>query len=190
MAEIERDRPFYDESRGGATFSGGEPLQQAAFLLELLQACRANGIHTALDTCGYASWAVVERVLPYVDLFLYDVKTLDDRKHRMLTGVSNELILSNLRAIDARGATIVLRAPVIPGANDSPDEMRSIGALAATLHSVVRVELLPYHRIGVEKYGRMAREYSLPEVQPPSQDRITALAQIVQHESGLLVEAG
>jgi pyruvate formate lyase activating enzyme len=190
MAEIERDRPFYDESGGGATFSGGEPLLQPEFLLELLQACRADGIHTTLDTCGYAPWAVLDRILPYVDLFLYDLKTLDVGKHRALTGVSNGRIVRNLRALDEQGAEIVVRVPVIPGVNDGDEEMRAIGALVASLPSVVRVELLPYHRIGVEKYGRMAREYSLPEVQPPSPEQIMALALILQQESGLPVEAG
>jgi pyruvate formate lyase activating enzyme len=189
MAEIDRDRPFYDESGGGATFSGGEPLLQPEFLLELLQACRAGGIHTVLDTCGYAPWAVLDRILPYVDLFLYDIKTLDDRRHRALTGVSNERIVRNLRALDAHGTAIVVRVPVIPGVNDGAGELRAIGALAAELPSVARIELLPYHRIGVEKYGRIAREYSLPEVRPPSQEQIAALAQKLQQDCALPVEA-
>jgi pyruvate formate lyase activating enzyme len=187
MAEIERDRPFYDESGGGATFSGGEPLLQPEFLLELLQTCRAGGIPTALDTCGYAPWGALDRVHPYVDLYLYDVKTLDDHKHRALTGVSNDLIVRNLRALGKRGARIILRVPVIPGVNDGAGELRAIGALVATMPSVVRVELLPYHRIGVEKYGRIAREYSLPELRPPSQEQMAALAQILQQDSGLPV---
>jgi pyruvate formate lyase activating enzyme len=187
MAEIERDRPFYDESGGGATFSGGEPLLQPEFLLELLQTCRAGGIPTALDTCGYAPWGALDRVHPYVDLYLYDIKTLDDRKHRALTGVSNDLIVRNLRALGRRGARIIVRVPVIPGINDGAGELRAIGALVATMPSVVRVELLPYHRIGVEKYGRIAREYSLPELRPPSQEQMAALAQILQQDSGLPV---
>jgi pyruvate formate lyase activating enzyme len=187
MAEIERDRPFYDESGGGATFSGGEPLLQPEFLLELLQTCRAGEIATALDTCGYAPYAVLDRIRPYVDLFLYDIKTLDDRKHRALTGVSNELIVRNLQALGKRGARIIVRVPVIPGINDGARELRAVGALVATLPSVVRVELLPYHRIGVEKYGRIAREYSLPELRPPSQEQMAALAQILQQDSGLPV---
>jgi pyruvate formate lyase activating enzyme len=190
MAEIERDRPFYDESGGGATFSGGEPLLQPEFLLELLQTCRAGGIATALDTCGYAPYAVLDRIRPYVDLFLYDIKTLDDRKHRALTGVSNELIVRNLQALGKRGARIIVRVPVIPGINDGARELRAVGALVATLPSVVRVELLPYHRIGVEKYGRIAREYSLPELRPPSQEQMAVLAQILQQDSGLQVGVG
>jgi pyruvate formate lyase activating enzyme len=190
MAEIERDRPFYDESGGGATFSGGEPLLQPEYLLGLLTACKAREIHTVLDTCGYAPWAALDRVRPYVDLFLYDIKSLDDGQHRALTGVSNRSILDNLRALSEHGHSIVLRMPVIPGINDSAGDLRALGALAAGLPSAVRVELLPYHRIGVEKYGRMAREYSLPEVQTPSPERIMTLAQVLRQEFGLAVKPG
>lgn len=188
MAEIERDRPFYDESGGGVTLSGGEPLLQSEFLLELLQTCRAGGISTALDTCGYAPWAALDRVHPYVDLYLYDIKTLDDRKHRALTGVSNGLIVRNLRALDKRGARIIVRVPVIPGINDGAEEMRAIGALAASLPSVEWVELLPYHRIGVEKYGRIARAYALPELRPPSQEQMASISRALERDSGLRVE--
>jgi len=180
MAEIERDRPFYDESGGGVTFSGGEPLLQPEFLSELLRSCRALEIHTALDTCGYAPWVVLDRIREDVDLFLYDVKTLDDDRHRAFTGVSNLLILNNLRALSALGHSMVLRVPVIPGANDSAEDIRAIGALAADLPSVVRVELLPYHRIGIEKYGRLDRQYSLPEVRPPSPEQMAELSRILR----------
>jgi pyruvate formate lyase activating enzyme len=189
MAMIERDRPFYDESGGGVTFSGGEPLLQPEFLLELLGSCRKMEICTALDTCGYAPWAVLDRVRGDVDLFLYDLKTLDDDQHRVLTGVSNRLILENLRALSEGGHTIVLRVPLIPGINDEDDNIRRTGALAASLPTPVRVELLPYHRIGVEKYGRVARQYLLPQVQPPSQERLAQVADILKAEFGLRVEA-
>jgi pyruvate formate lyase activating enzyme len=188
MAEIERDRPFYDESGGGATFSGGEPLRQPEFLSELLISCRTQEIHTALDTCGYAPWSVLDRIRPYVDLFLYDIKTMAEAQHRALTGVSNRMILENLRALSELGHAIVLRVPVIPGINDGTDNIRAIGSLAAHLPSVMWIELLPYHRIGVEKYGRIARPYSLPEIHPPSQERIAAISRILQEHAGLLVE--
>jgi pyruvate formate lyase activating enzyme len=189
IAEIERDRPFYDESGGGATFSGGEPMLQPEFLLELLKACRAQEIHTALDTCGFAPWSALDRIRPYVDLFLYDIKTMDDDQHRALTGISNRVILENLWALSELGHSINLRVPVIPGINDGADNIRAIGALAANLPSIDRVELLPYHRIGVEKYGRIARPYSLPEVHSPTQQRMAGVSQILQVEFGLAVEA-
>jgi pyruvate formate lyase activating enzyme len=189
MAEVERDRPFYDESGGGATFSGGEPLLQPEFLLGLLRACKAQEIRTALDTCGYGPWSALDRVRPYVNLFLYDIKSLDDVQHLAVTGVSNRTILQNLRMLSELGHPIVLRIPVIPGINDGAEGMRAIGALAADLPSVVHVELLPYHRIGVEKYGRIAREYSLPEILPPSQEHLAELAESLRKGFGLQVEA-
>jgi len=189
MAAIERDRPFYDESGGGATFSGGEPLLQPEFLLALLSSCQAQEIHTALDTCGYAPWVVLDRIRDYVDLFLFDVKTLDDNQHRALTGVANGVILENLWALSERGHAIVLRVPVIPGVNDGGDNIRRTGALAAGLPTPVKVELLPYHRIGVEKYSRVARQYPLPQVHPPSQERIAEVSRILKEEFGLHVEA-
>jgi pyruvate formate lyase activating enzyme len=188
MAEIERDRPFYDESGGGAAFSGGEPLLQPEFLLGLLGACRAQEIRTALDTCGYGPWSTLDRVRPYVDLFLYDIKTLEDVQHRALTGVSNRSILENLRALSEHGHSIVLRVPVIPGINDGADNLRAIGALAAGLPSAVRVELLPYHRIGVEKYSRVDRQYLLPDIPSPSTEQMAERARVLREEYGLQVE--
>jgi pyruvate formate lyase activating enzyme len=189
MEAIERDRPFYDESGGGVTFSGGEPLMQPEFLRELLSACRNAEIRTALDTCGYAPWAVLDRVRNYVDLFLYDVKILDDVRHRMLTGVSNQVILANLRALSEHGHAIILRLPLVPGINDGADNIRKTGALAAGLPTLVQVELLPYHRIGVEKYDRLARPYPLPDTEPPTPQRVAEIVHILQEEFGLPVEA-
>jgi pyruvate formate lyase activating enzyme len=189
MAIVERDRPFYDESGGGVTFSGGEPLLQAGFLFELLRSCRETAIPTALDTCGYAPWAVLDGIRGYVDLFLYDLKTTDDAQHQALTGVSNHLILQNLHALSLHGHAIVLRVPLIPGINDGDDDIRRTGALAAGLPSPVRVELLPYHRIGVEKYGRISRPYGLPDVLPPAPERLTEVTCILREEFGLRVES-
>jgi pyruvate formate lyase activating enzyme len=185
MASIERDRPFYDESGGGVTFSGGEPLLQPEFLSELLRSCRSSEIHTALDTCGYAPWGVLDRIRGDVDLFLYDVKAIDDDQHRQLTGVSNRVILENLRALSGHGHAIILRVPLIPGINDGDDNIRRTGALATSLPAPVSVEFLPYHRIGVEKYGRIARQYPLPEVMPPSHERLVEVSQLLQEEFGL-----
>jgi pyruvate formate lyase activating enzyme len=180
MAEIERDLPFYDESGGGATFSGGEPLLQPDFLLALLRACREKEIHTALDTCGFAGWETLDMVREYVDLFLYDLKLMDAARHRRFTGVSNELILRNLGKLSARGHEIVLRVPVIPGINDDEENIRGLGACAAALPGLNRVDLLPYHRIGAEKYQRLNQVYSLPEVHAPSQDRMAEIAETIQ----------
>lgn len=166
MAEIERDRPFYEESGGGVTVSGGEPLAQPEFLGALLSACRAAGIHTALDTCGFAPWEVLDRIRGDVDLFLYDLKLLDDAKHRELTGVSNDLIVKNLRALSDRGHRIHLRVAIIPGVNDDDASLREIGAFASSLPHLDEIDILPYNRMGIDKYARLDRPYRLPGAAP------------------------
>jgi pyruvate formate lyase activating enzyme len=180
MAEIERDVAFYDESGGGVTFSGGEPLLQRDFLLVLLQACQEREIHTALDTCGFARWQTLDSVREYVNLFLYDLKLMDDARHREFTGVSNELILQNLQALSLRRHNIVLRVPIIPGINDDDENIRQVSAFAAALPHLNRVDILPYHQTGAEKYHRMNKAYSLSEVRPPSEGRMAEIAQIIK----------
>jgi pyruvate formate lyase activating enzyme len=180
LAEIERDLPFYDESGGGVTLSGGEPFMQPRFLLALLQACKVRGIHTALDTCGFASWKVVDRIRPYVDLFLYDLKAMDSSRHRHLTGRSNRPILRNLEALSRHGHRIVLRLPIIPGINDDDDTIRQAAALAAGLPHLERVDLLPYHRIAVEKYRRIQKPYELADLAPPSEERMAEIAALMR----------
>jgi len=180
MAEIERDIAFYDESGGGVTFSGGEPLAQPDFLLVLLQSCREKEIHTALDTCGFASWERLNSIREYVDLFLYDLKLMDDARHKKLTGVSNKVILQNLQALSQRGHNIVLRVPVIPGVNDDADNIRQIGEFVAALPHRHRVDILPYHHTAADKYERLHKNYKLGEVRPPSSERMRKIAQTLQ----------
>lgn len=189
MAEIERDSLFYDESGGGVTFSGGEPLLQPEFLLELLRACKAKGFHTALDTSGYAPWATLERVSEQVPLFLYDLKLMDDRKHQRFTGVSNELILANLRELASRGAAIIVRFPLIPGINDDPENIRRIGEFVASLARPCPINILPYHRAGIAKYAKLGRAYPLPEIEPPTEERLAEAARALA-EFGLEVLIG
>ena len=186
-AEIERDVPFYDESGGGVTFSGGEPLLQWDFLLELLRACKARGIHTAVDTCGFAPWEVLDSVRGYVDLFLYDLKLMDDARHRKFTGVSNALILSNLQALSQRGHDIVVRMPLIPGINDDEENIRQAGAFAVELPHLIRIDVLPYHSLGDEKYGRLNKPYGLSETRPPAEDHVAETVQILE---GFGLQAG
>jgi pyruvate formate lyase activating enzyme len=189
VPEIERDRAFYDESGGGVTISGGEPLAQPDFLLALLQACREREIHTALDTCGYAPWETLDRVRPFVDLFLYDLKLMDGARHREFTGAGNERILDNLHRLSALGYDIVLRVPVIPGINDDGENLRQIAAFAAGLPGRHPLDLLPYHRAAADKYMRMGRAYELHEVKPPAADEMLKIEQILR-ESDLHVEVG
>ena len=184
MAEIERDVPFYDESGGGVTFSGGEPLAQPDFLLALLQACREREIHTAVDTCGFAPWQVLDKIRRHVDLFLYDLKLMDEAEHIRYTGVSNKLILKNLEMLAERGHDITLRVPIIPGINDSDEHIRQLGAFAATLPHLNRVDVLPYHNIAAEKYQRLDRVYKLPETRPPSDERMAEIRNALMVSGG------
>lgn len=183
LAEIESDRPFYDQSGGGVTFSGGEPLAQPAFLRLLLRACREREIHTAVDTCGFAPWETIESIGRDVALFLYDVKLVDDDHHRRFTGVSNRPILENLRRLSAWVPTeqaIRLRVPLIPGVNDADEDIRQIGALVASLPRRHRLDLLPYHHIAVEKYARLGRPYALVDAHPIPAERVAEVAAMLR----------
>jgi pyruvate formate lyase activating enzyme len=171
-----RDLPFYEDSGGGVTLSGGEPLLQADFAAALLAALKGRGIHTALDTCGHAPWEALDRLRGDVDLFLYDVKLVDDERHRRFTGVSNRRILANLAALAERGHRIVLRLPVIPGINDDEANIRAVATLAARLPHLAGLDLLPYHRIGVDKYARLDRKYRLQQTDAPSRARMDGIA--------------
>lgn len=189
LSEVERDLLFYDESGGGLTVSGGEPLQQRKFLLSLLQSSKGKDIHTVLDTCGYASWRALDEVRPYVDLFLYDLKLIDEVRHRQFTGVSNRLILQNLLRLLQAGHAVVVRVPVIPEISDTGDDLRQLGAFISSLPVLPRVELLAYHRAALGKYERLNRAYPLQDVMPPSPERMQAAAEVLQG-FGLSVKIG
>jgi pyruvate formate lyase activating enzyme len=189
MAEVERDLAFYEQSGGGVTFSGGEPLAQPEFLAALLSACQRAGIHTAVDTCGYAPWSVLDAIRGDVDLFLYDLKLMDDQAHRRLTGVSNRLILHNLRALSESGEAIILRLPILPGVNDSLDNLTALAAFAATLPHLQGIDLLPYHPTAVDKYARMNRAYSFRAMKPPAAEDLAEIAQALE-QPGVPVRIG
>lgn len=155
LAVVRRDKPFYETSGGGMTLSGGEPTAQPDFALALLQAARAEGLHTALETCGYVRFEELARLLPFVDLVLYDLKELDDARHREWVGVPNAMILENLRRAHDAGHAIVLRLPIIPGYNDRPDHFEVIANLARSLPKLRGVEILPYHPLGTSKAARL-----------------------------------
>ncbi|MBI5567211.1 MAG: glycyl-radical enzyme activating protein [Chloroflexi bacterium] len=180
MAEIKTDIAFYDQSGGGVTFSGGEPLLQRDFLLDMLRACKDQDIHIALDTSGCAAWTTLDQVRPYVDLFLYDLKVMADDKHRQFTGVSNRSILANLQALSEHAHKLVIRVPVIPGINDDDETVRQIGAFVSALPHVQSVDLLPYHHIAIDKYLRLNKPYRLFETRQPSAGRMSEIAQLLQ----------
>ena len=189
LAEVERDRPFYDRSGGGVTLTGGEPLFQPAFAAELLAEARARGLHTALDTCGAAAWDAFERVRAHVDLFLYDVKLIDEERHRRFTGASNRLLLANLRTLVGLGHRVRLRLPVVPGYTDDDANLAAVAAFAASLPGLDGVDLLPYHAAGAGKYARLGRPYALDALRSPSPERMAGAAKILAHR-GLATAAG
>jgi pyruvate formate lyase activating enzyme len=157
LEEVEKDLLFYDESGGGVTLSGGEPLVQASFAASLVAECRDRKIHTAVDTCGDADWEDLERVARATDLFLYDVKHVNDGRHRRLTGVSNDRILENLRRLDGEGCALWIRYPVIPDLNDADEDVTALGEFVAHLEAVEAIHLLPFHRGGERKLERLGR---------------------------------
>jgi pyruvate formate lyase activating enzyme len=176
VAELRKDAPFYETSGGGITLSGGEPMRQPEFSTAVMEACRREGLRTALDTSGHAPWGLYERILPSVDLVLYDFKLADPEEHRRYTGVSNELIRENLRRMDAAGAAVEIRVPVIPGVNDSRENIEATASFLAPLRRVTRVVLLPYHNLGETKYPRVGRTYRLNGVQAPTRERMAEIA--------------
>lgn len=178
MEVVLQDRIFYDDSGGGVTFSGGEPLTQPAFLKSMLSECRAAGLRTAVDTCGFACTDVLLEVAGLTDLVLYDLKLMDDERHRKYTGVSNAPILENLKALVAVQPNVWLRVPVIPGVNDGDDDLRATASFAAGLHNVRQVNLLPYHKIGLSKSRRLSKTNTMESVEPPSRERMEGAAEI------------
>jgi pyruvate formate lyase activating enzyme len=188
VREIEKDIAFYDESGGGVTLSGGEPLVQPHFADALLEACVGRRINTVVDTCGLADKNMLLCLSEKVDLFLYDLKVLDPVKHQKYVGVSNDSILENLEALARKRKPIVVRFPVIPGINDGAEDTRQMAVFLSRL-GLLRIDLLPYHHIGVEKYRRLGLRYPLDGLEPPSPDHLRQIAQQFERE-GFTVKVG
>ena len=181
MEEILSDRPYYKRSGGGMTLSGGEALNQPDFTEALLKECKAQGISTAIESTAFASREVIDRVLPYLDYFLMDIKHIDDYKHREFTTQSNQRILENARYIASKiGDRLIIRVPVIPTFNDSPSEIGEIARFAATLQGVKQIHLLPYHRMGYDKYVGLGREYKMGNITPPTAERMQELLRVAE----------
>jgi len=180
MAQVEREIPFYDESGGGVTFSGGEPLMQPGFLSALLKACRAQEIHTAVDTSGFANWQVFEQIRGEVDLFLYDLKQMDSARHKEVTGVPNEPILENLRRLSAAGAKCLVRIPLIPGINDDEQNLVESGKFLASLPPLEGVELMGYHDLAQAKYEALGMEYKLVGLKAPGEAEMRNAADLLR----------
>ncbi len=186
VARLLQDKKFYEKSGGGITVSGGEALSQPDFTVEVLKRMKEAGVHTALDTTGYASWETVSRALPYADLFLYDLKHMDSEKHKAVVGVPNEPILENARKLAAAGARLQVRIPVIPLFNDDEENIRRTAEFCRELGDAVEtVQLLPYHNMGVSKYLRIS-DKPVAEATPPSAEKMERLRDIMA-EYGLHV---
>lgn len=189
LTEVLKDRIFYDESDGGVTLSGGEPLGQVSFVISLLKACRSKAIHTAVDTCGFVEEADLLSVAPLTDLFLYDIKTLDDDRHQRHTGVSNQGILENLQALDRVHSNIWLRVPIVPEVNDDAEQLEAIAQLAASVSAVQQVNLLPYHELGTHKHEYVDAPGPSLKVAPPSAEQMQTLAERFR-QKGIPVQIG
>jgi pyruvate formate lyase activating enzyme len=173
LGEILKDRAFYESSGGGVTFSGGECMLQIDFLEEILKECKENGIHTAVDTAGHVPYERFERIIPYTDLFLYDVKCYDSEKHKEYTGVGNELILENLAKLLRFAKSVWVRIPIISDVNDTEEEISAISRFLKENGKPEKVELLPYHAMGEHKYGALGKKGIRFAV--PSKEKIDSL---------------
>ncbi len=180
IAEIEKDVIFYDQSGGGATFSGGEPLMQPEFLLEMLRQCRSRTIHSAVDTTCYANTAMVKEVAELADLFLCDLKHMDSAVHEHFTGAKNDLILYNMKWLSDAGKRMTIRIPIIPGFNSDPSNIEMTAKFVKSLNNVTRIDILPYNGGGKEKSTRLATEFDLMECEAPSEEQMTAIAEILE----------
>ncbi len=188
---VEKDRPYYRRSGGGITLSGGESLCQPDFARALLQAAKSRGITTAMESMGCASYEVIESILPYLDTYLMDIKHTNPKKHKEFTGKGNELMLENARKIAASGKTkLVIRVPVIPTFNDTPEEIAAIAQFADKLPGVEKIHLLPYHRLGQDKYDGLGREYLMKDALPPENEHMDMLKKVVENTSKLICQIG
>ena len=191
VQEVEKDRAYYRRSGGGLTLSGGESLCQPEFARDLLRAAKEAGITTAMESMACAKWEVIEDILPYLDQYLMDIKHINPEKHKEFTGRSNELMLENARKVAASGMTeLSIRVPVIPTFNDTPEEIRDIARFADKLPGVKRIHLLPYHRLGQDKYDGLGREYLMKDILPPTNEHMEMLKRVGTENSRLICQIG
>lgn len=177
LLEVGKDRIFYEESGGGVTFSGGEPLMQLDFLLAALDACREHCYQTVVDTSGFASPDALERVAARADLLLFDLKHMDDAVHRHYVGASNVRILENLTQLAKMDQDVWVRLPLIPGVNDDEENINATAAFLSSLEKQFPLHLLPYHRVGSDKYRRMGKPYPMSGLEPPSEEQTAVIAE-------------
>ncbi len=191
LETVEKDRPYYRRSGGGLTLSGGESLCQPDFCTALLRGAKERGLTTALESMACADYAIIERILPYLDEYLMDIKHTDSQKHKEFTGRGNERMLENARKVAASGQTeLIIRVPVIPTFNATEPEIEGIAAFAASLPGVRKLHLLPYHRLGQDKYEGLGRTYEMKHILPPTAEHMNALLAAAKRASGLECQIG
>lgn len=191
IAEVEKDRPYYYRSGGGMTLSGGECLCQPEFSRDLLRAAKERGINTAIESMACADFEKIRQLLPYIDLYLMDIKHTNPEKHKEFTGRSNELMMENARRVALSGQTrLIIRVPVIPSFNDTVEEIRGIAEFADTLPGVEELHLLPYHRLGQDKYEGLGRKYLMDGILPPEPEKMKTLKMAAESVSSLRVQIG
>lgn len=188
MKELIKDQMFYEQSNGGVTFSGGEPMLYADFLSEVLERCKRNGLHTAIETSGYVKWDEFEKVIKNVDLFLYDIKLMNNEKHKKYIGADNQLILDNLAKLCEENSNIIIRMPIIAGINDDFEHVNSVIDYISNLN-IIEVNLLPYHKMGMDKYKRVNKIYKLTGTEVPTEEKMNELAKKFK-EDGIKVKIG
>ena len=189
MPELLADIPYYRRSGGGITLSGGEVLAQADFARDILKACKEAGLHTAIESAASSPYSEIEKLLPYLDLYLMDIKIMDPQMHKEYTGVDNARILENAKRVAKSGVELIIRTPVIPGVNDTAEQIRAISRFAKSLGTVREHHLLPYHRLGQDKYAGLGRSYAFRGVEPPTMERMEYLLSVAE-ESGLKCQIG
>lgn len=193
VREISKDEIFFFHSGGGVTLSGGEPLSQPEFASEILKECRTLGIHTAMETSLHAPFERIEKILPWLNVLYVDLKHMDEIFHKQWVGPDNSLILNNLRKIDQSNhpLEIIVRIPLIPGANDSDSNLSATAEFCNSLKKIKEIELLAYHRLGLATYRNLERDYPLKELTPPSQERMMERADFLsQQNPGVPIRAG
>ena len=189
MSEIRKDMSHYHRSGGGVTLSGGESLCQPEFAKAILASCKEYGLHTAIESTACAPFETIETILPYLDLYLMDIKHIDPIKHKAFTGKSNELILENAVKLAKVAKELIIRVPVIPTFNNTPEEIRAIAEFASKLPGVKELHLLPYHRLGQDKYEGLGREYTLKHIEPMTDEYMNNLLEVAS-KSGLKCQIG
>ena len=191
METVLKDVAYYRRSKGGISLSGGEPLFQADFAVEILQACKNRAIHTAIETSACVDYAVLEKALPYLNLLMVDVKHMNNEKHLAFTGVPNTLILENVKRLATEAdVDVVVRVPVVPGFNDTPDEIADIAGFVKGLPKIKQLHLLPYHRMGEDKYRGLGIEFNYPGIEPTTNAMMEPLLERAKQVSGIHCQIG